>query len=214
MKRKNLVLSIKELFFSKRCPICNRISQKDKYICDDCYIELKRNGKIKNIENYYYLYYYDEKIKKIIVDFKLKNRKRLAVEIGSLINLPLKNLIAEKEIDIVLPVPISKGREKERGFNQVELLLDQCKIEYKKIVREKNTRHMYEIFDIKSRKENIYQAFKNIDLDLNGKTILIVDDIVTTGSTIREIKKEIKRSCIPKEIYVFSLAVSKRFKRS
>lgn len=71
---------------------------------------------------------------------------------------------------------------------------------------------MYELLDSESRKKNIYNAFKNRDLDLEGKNILIVDDIVTTGSTIREMIKEIEKIGSPNEIYIFSLAVSKIFK--
>lgn len=212
MKRKSLVQSIKELIFSQRCPICKKISQEENYICNECYIQLRKKGILKNQGNYYYLYYYNDEIKNLIADFKLKNRKKLAKEISSLMALPLKRVIAEKEIDIVLPVPISKEREKERGFNQVEELLDECRIRYKKIDREKDTKHMYELLDSKSRKKNIYNAFRNREIKLNDKNILIVDDIVTTGSTIREMIKEIKKSSSPKEIYIFSLAVSKIFK--
>lgn len=212
MIRRNLVQSISELIFSKRCPICKKISQSENYICNECYIELRKKGKIKNIGRYYYLYYYDEKLKNLIADFKLKNRKNLAREIGMLMKRPLKDLILEKKVDMVLPVPISKARENERGFNQVELLLDECGIKYQKIKREKNTRHMYELFDSKSRRENIYNAFQSRELNFDGKIVLIVDDIVTTGSTIREMEKEIKKISSPKELYVFSLAISKGFK--
>ena len=85
------------------------------------------------------------------------------------------------------------------------------KIEYQKIERVKDTKHMYELLDSKSRKENIYNAFKNEKLNIEGKNILIVDDIVTTGSTIREIIKELKKMGKPKEIYVFSIAMAKSF---
>lgn len=142
----------------------------------------------------------------------MKNRRNLGYEIALLIKDPIKSLIKEKRIDIVLPVPISKERERERGFNQIEDLLDRCGIEYKRIIREKNTKHMYELLDSKDRKKNIYNAFKNRNLDINGKNVLIVDDIVTTGSTIKELVKEITKIASPESIYIFSLAVSKIFK--
>lgn len=212
MKKRNFVQNIKKLVFSQRCPICKKISQENNYICNECYFLLKRKGKIKNIKNYYYLYYYNEEIKSLIADFKLKNRRNLGYEIALLIKDPIKSLIKEKRIDIVLPVPISKERERERGFNQIEDLLDRCGIEYKRIIREKNTKHMYELLDSKDRKKNIYNAFKNRNLDINGKNVLIVDDIVTTGSTIKELVKEITKIASPESIYIFSLAVSKIFK--
>ena len=115
MIRRNFVQSIKNLVFSRRCPICKKISQENNYICNECYYLLKKKGKIKNIENYYYLYYYNEEIKRLIADFKLENRRGLGKEIAYLIKVPLKNLLLEKKIDVILPVPISKEREKERG---------------------------------------------------------------------------------------------------
>lgn len=212
MKIKKLVQSIKNLVFSQRCPICKKVSQENRYICDSCYRELKKKGELKNQKNYYYLYYYNEEIKSLIADFKLKNRKGLGAEIASLINKILRKLIEEKQIDIIIPVPISKKRERERGFNQVEELLDRCGIKYEKMYREKNTKHMYELLNRENRRENIFNAFKNRELNFDKKNILIVDDIVTTGSTIREMIKEIKKGSSPKNIYIFSLAVSKIFK--
>lgn len=212
MIRKKFVQSIKELIFSQRCPICLRSNSDSHYICFECYRDLKRKGSLKNIENYYYLYYYDESIKRLIADFKLKNRKSLGKEIALLMKKPLNSLIGEKNVDIVLPVPISKARERERGFNQVEELLEECEISYEKVYRDKNTEHMYKFLNEEKRKENIYKAFQNKGLDLNGKTILIVDDIVTTGSTIKEMIKELTKKSTPKQIYIFSFAVSKIFK--
>ena len=52
MIRRNFVQSIKNLVFSRRCPICKKISQENNYICNECYYLLKKKGKIKNIENY------------------------------------------------------------------------------------------------------------------------------------------------------------------
>ncbi|MCD7980130.1 MAG: ComF family protein, partial [Fusobacterium sp.] len=162
---------------------------------------------------YYFLYYYDKDIKKIITDYKLKNRKELSKEISILIKKPLKELIREKRINIVIPVPISRNRMRERGFNQVEKILKELKIDYKTMDRIRDTEHMYSILEEKKREENIKKAFKNDEINGSGKNILIIDDIVTTGSTIREVVKEIREKNSPKEIYVFSIAMSKFFKK-
>ncbi|WP_339967599.1 ComF family protein [Fusobacterium ulcerans] len=168
---------------------------------------------MKNIFNYYFLYYYDEDIKKIIADYKLKNRKGLSREISILIKKPLKELIQEKRINIVIPVPISRNRMRERGFNQIEEILEELDIDYKTMDRIKDTEHMYSILEEKKREENIKKAFKHNEVDADGKNILIIDDIVTTGSTIREVVKEIRKRSSPKEIYVFSIAMSRFFKK-
>lgn len=211
---KNLSQNFKRLFFSVKCSVCGKIIEdENQYICFQCFRLLKRKGEMKNISNYYFLYYYDDDIKKIITDYKLKNRRGLSKEISDLIKKPLKELIREKRITIVIPVPISKNRMKERGFNQIEEILKELKIDYKTIDRIKDTEHMYSLLEEKRREENIKKAFRNDEINADEKNILIVDDIVTTGSTIREVVKEIKRKSSPKEIYVFSLAMSKFFKK-
>lgn len=209
---KNLVQNFKKIIFSQRCPICNEEVSGKYYLCDSCYIRLRKKSKLKNQGNFYYCFYYDEDIKKVIADFKLNNRKNLGMEIASIIKRNLLFLIEAKKIDVVIPVPISKKRMNERGFNQVEVLLDCCHVKYEKIYREKDTEHMYKFLNVKERERNIKNVFKNKNLVIDNKNILIVDDIVTTGTTIKEIIKELCKSSIPKETYIFSIAISKIFK--
>ena len=111
-------------------------------------------------------------------------------------------MIEELDIDKIIPVPVSKKRFLERGFNQVE----------DKIYRIRDTEHMYKYQEYEKRKHNIAGVFDVSGLDLNGKNIMIVDDIVTTGSTTKEICKEINKKYRPKDIYIFSIAMSKGFK--
>lgn len=210
---KNFVQNIKNLIFSQKCSLCHKIHGSNTYICSECYEKLRKKWSIiKNIENFYFLCYYDPDVKTLIADFKLKNRKNLGREISFLMRKQLKELIKEKKIDVVLPVPISEERIRERGFNQVEELLDFCDIKYEKIKRAKNTKYMYGLNSEFERRKNIKSAFKNENVNILDKNILIVDDIVTTGSTIKEMIKEITKYEKPKDIYVFSIAISKSFK--
>lgn len=210
--KKSCVQSVRNLIFSKRCPICKRLVSGNNYICDSCYRVLRNKSSLKRLAdtNIYYVFFYDEKIRDLIADFKLKNRRALGDEIASLVGSEIKKLMREKEIDVVIPVPISKKREAERGFNQVEEILKSCKIEYKKIERVRDTEHMFFIKEERDRVKNVYGAFKN-RLDIEDKKVLVVDDIITTGSTMDEIKKEILKG-YPKEIYVFCIAISKHYK--
>ena len=209
---KNLVHSFKTLLFSRKCPICDKETKGNYYICDNCYMNLRKKGTIKNKRNYYYLYLYDDEIKKLIADYKLNNRRHIAVELKTLIYRQLTLLIKKLEIDTIIPVPISNKRLLERGFNQVEEILDRCHIKYDKIYRIRDTEHMYKYLDYEKRKNNIAGVFNVGGLALDGKNIMIVDDIVTTGSTTKEICREINQNYKPKKIYIFSIAMSKGFK--
>jgi ComF family protein len=95
-------------------------------------------------------------------------------------------------IDIIVPVPISKGNLKQRGFNQSELLAKQISKVVKRrmyphlLRRIKETPSQRELTR-EERVENLLCAFEVTDPALvKGKNVLLVDDVYTTGSTIRE----------------------------
>ncbi|MDR3259125.1 MAG: ComF family protein [Fusobacteriaceae bacterium] len=209
--KKLILQKIKDFLFSRKCSVCGRIVEDTgKYICKNCFNILRKKAQLKNSGDYYYLFYYEKDIKNIIAQFKFENRKNLSEELALLTKTAISQLIKEKNIDIVIPVPISKKRYRERGFNQVEELLDKLKIKYYSIEKTRDTKHMYELLDEEDRKKNIENAFKS-KINIDNKNILIVDDIVTTGRTIKEIINELKKNSKPSNILVFSLAMSKVF---
>jgi competence protein ComFC len=121
-------------------------------------------------------------------------------------------ILNKKNIDIIIPVPISNNRIRERGFNQVEEILKKLNIKYLKAKRIKNTKKMSKILNEKERKENIKNAFK-VEGRLQNKTILIVDDVITTGSTINELINTINKKYRIKEVYIFTLSITKTAKK-
>ena len=72
---------------------------------------------------------------------------------------------------------------------------------------------MFQILEEKKRDENIKNSFCiTTDADLNNRSILLFDDIVTTGSTLREIKKELQKVYSVKKIIVLTLAAAREIK--
>lgn len=211
LKLKELIKkSLKFLLFDNKCSYCCKKLDREGYICSKCLEKLKRGAFLKNKDEFYYLYIYEKSIRQIISDYKLRNRKNLVKDIAFIMKKPIFQLIEIEKIDVVIPVPISKERELERGFNQIEYLLDCLNIKYKKIKRIKNTKHMYSLKDNKKREKNVDKAFKN-NLKLDNKNVLIVDDIVTSGATIYSISEELKKNNENINIKVFSIAVARHF---
>ncbi len=69
---------------------------------------------------------------------------------------------------------------------------------------------MYSMEDYQKRKKNVENVF-SIDLNLSNKKILLVDDIVTSGATVKSIIKEIEKSNENTNIKIFSIAISRKF---
>lgn len=205
---KNSIQSIGSFIFDSQCPVCKEKSgDKDLYLCYNCLQVLKRNSSLKKVDNLYYIWEYREKFRELILSYKGVGIKKIAVIIGELIREQLFHVVYEEGVDIIIPVPINRRRKNDRGFNQVEEVLSYLNYSYLNIKRVKNTKKMSKILNEDSRNKNIKSSFK-VEEDLNNKTILILDDIVTTGSTIKEITKEIRKKNKPKKIIIFSLSIS------
>ena len=202
--------NLRFLLFDNTCSYCHKKLDREGYICSKCLEKLKKEAFLKNKENFYYIFIYEKAIRQIISDYKLRNRKDIAKDIAFLIKKPIFQLIEREKIDIIIPVPISDERMLERGFNQIEYLLDLLSVNYKKIQRIKDTKHMYSLKDVKKRAKNVKNVFKN-KLNLTDKNVLIVDDVVTSGATIRSICEELEKTNENINIKVFSIAMARHF---
>lgn len=117
------------------------------------------------------------------------------------------------EVDLVLPVPLHKKRLRHRGFNQSALLarhvakrisiplITDC------LVRVKDTVPQVGLH-AKERKKNIKNAFEVRNKCIEAKRLMLIDDVFTTGATVRECSKVLKKAGA-KDIYVVTLAHGK-----
>jgi len=155
---------------------------------------------------------YDNKVlQKAIKGLKYKHAHDIARCLSKvLFNFFSKQKISNKDI-LIIPVPLHKKRLRERGFNQAELL---CQ-EFVKmgspmarsgtLVRNKYTKPQAKLKE-KARKKNIVDAFTCSDPKaIRDKTVILVDDVITTGSTLNECARVLKNAGA-REVWGLALA--------
>ncbi|MCQ6278684.1 ComF family protein [Bacillus sp. EB600] len=175
------------------CRICSRpFSQLDVQfrhgdLCNDCVRweeDPEWSGYLdKNVS----LFHYNDFLKEVIARYKFRGDYLIAKVFAE----QMKSELALLDYDFLVPIPLSEERLYERGFNQAEALLAESGYTPTSLL----TRIHSEKQSKKSRNERIHvpQVFQvSEDRELNGKLILLVDDIYTTGSTLRHAAKVLK----------------------
>lgn len=220
---------LKRLLFPKFCLGCGFIGV---YICPNCQKNLKKIIKDKcfycglssayglthpaclkkdGVDGLISIYYYDNLLKKIIKSIKYRgvylalNELIMTVDYEAIAKI--KKLVDNQTI--IQPIPLHFQKEKERGFNQVKPVADflgrflHLQVgDY--IQRRRATLSQAQIKEKVDRIRNIAGAF-GIKKAVAGRNFLLIDDVVTTGATIKEATRIIKRAGAGK-VYVFTLA--------
>ena len=168
----------------------------------------------KHFENHYYIFKYDNLIRKLIIDYKFNEKPYLYRSFLEFLNNYQKEYIQFKIYDIIIPVPISKKRKKERGYNQSLLIArkisskEKIKLGDKVISKVKNNNTQSKL-NKEERAENVKNVYKiTSNKEIINKNILLIDDIYTTGSTADAVTKAILQTGV-KGVYFLSLCTGK-----
>lgn len=157
---------------------------------------------------------YKDLICEVIHNFKYNGKKYLAQHLALFMAETFKKM--EKEIlkvDMIVPVPLHKSKQKERGFNQAELLARELSkillidLNINNLKRVKKTKTQTKL-NFSERQENLKDAFIVEDkTEFKNKVLLLIDDVLTTGSTTNNCAKLLKE-CGAKAVYVLTLATT------
>jgi len=116
------------------------------------------------------------------------------------------------QTDVIIPVPLHRDRERERGFNQASVLarelsgLSELPLDEHSVVRRLHTERHRAGMDAKARRQSVANAFAIRHSDLiKGKRVLLIDDVFTTGATVSACAEALKQSGV-EDVFVLTIA--------
>jgi len=195
------------LIYPKVCYACGNVLLSDEeVVCTFCLYELPETnfhndndnklsqifwGRVR-LEGVTALFYYQKgsKVQRLIHEFKYRGKREIGVFTGKLLAGRLKEASNWKDIDVVLPVPLHPKKVRQRGFNQSEYFAIGISeglgigLSVNNLVRQFHS-------ESQTRKSK-FMRWKNVETvyevkkpgAIKGKNLLLVDDVITTGSTI------------------------------
>jgi len=198
---------ILELFFPSLCLTCGeRLISQEKYLCFNCWHDLPVTNFHNNTDNKvaqlfwgrveielatsFFSYKKGSKYQQLIHFIKYKGLKELGFETGRKFGFSLNESESFRDVDVIVPVPLHPKKEKKRGYNQSEWIAKGIADVLDKPVSGKNM--FRRIHTSTQTRKNRFDRWQNVEgifgihspEELKGKHILLIDDVITTGSTL------------------------------
>ncbi len=213
----NYLIPLKDFFFPPLCFSCQRrLEDTESRVCTSCWQKIRtvnrddytvrilrdRFSDEGSIDEFYSCYYFEEQgvFQRIVHSLKYDAITLFGVEFGRRIGVLLKQEVDVQCIDVILPVPLHRLKFRERGYNQSDYLCWGISAEIGRpaeltlIQRRKNTVSQTHL-NADERRKNVGDAFEIRPARygfVEGKTFLVVDDVITTGSTIQALARVLK----------------------
>ena len=201
------VSDVLELLFPSLCITCGeRLITQERYLCFNCWSDLPQThfhtdpenkvaqlfwGRVK-VENAtaFFSYKKGSNYQQLIHFMKYRGLKELGFETGLRFGHILNESESFKTVDLIVPVPLHPKKEKKRGYNQCNWIAEGIGRSMEKEVVNDNL--FRKIFTTTQTRKNRYERWQNVEgifgihqpEAFRGKHILLVDDVVTTGSTL------------------------------
>ncbi len=203
------------LFYPRLCNGCKKaLIQDEECLCSFCRYELPQTNFHKerenpmsqvfwgrvDIETATALFYFQKggKVQNIVHQFKYKGKTEVGIYLGKILGRQLKSHPVWEPIDVIVPVPLHEKKQYKRGFNQSEVFGRGISTLFNRPVETNNLQRITRT-DTQTRKgrfkrwENVETVFQVKKPDsFRGRNILLIDDVVTTGSTLEACARKLK----------------------
>lgn len=220
---------IKGIFFPQRCEICGSIKPLNMPCCDKCGIDsnaisasacpdcghekcMCQSGANVHLPHFTAVYYYQGQIKRSLLSFKFSGDSIYGNIFGKAMADRIAEVYSDVAFDGICFVPMTKKAVRVRGYNQSELLASEISsrlnIPLMPILKKTRDSQNQKQLNSTERYKNIKDSFALIgNCNIEGKTLLLCDDIKTTGSTLRECCDTLLK-CGAKDVYCICLALT------
>lgn len=207
---------ILSLIYPPKCVFCGTVIDKSD-ICEECKKTLPFTKgdsiyqKFPFVDKCISPLYYKDYVRRAVLRFKFAGCSCYSRRLGGIMSECAENNLDCGSIDMISCIPLSRKRMHDRGYNQAELLAKEIskKVGVEYLPTLKKIRHntaQSTIKDSKQRAANVIGAYRVVDAEkVKGKYILLVDDVVTTGSTVSECARILKKTGA-KAVYCVTLA--------
>ena len=207
---KNAIKTLLYLIYPKRCNLCGEVIRIEETRCSECASAQRISGEIcekcgreketctckkdkfsPKYKAFCAPYYYSGSIQRAVRRFKNYSFTELAPEMSREIAECVKSRFDGIEFDCVSSVPLTKKKLRSRGYNQSEILAKETAsllgVEYAPLLIKTLDTQPQRYSSGSVRRSNLYGAFELAEnVNPEGKTVLLIDDVKTTGSTLNE----------------------------
>ena len=214
----DLLNKLLRCFYPNKCLACKKVIGADIKLCDKCEKEYSPHPSSKLGDKYLiscaYSFYYEDKIKNTIWRFKFRNKLHYADQFTDYMLDCYNEYYFSSMIDYLVPVPMTEKKERERGYNQTvvlaEKLSSKCGVPWLRngLVKVRETSNQHLSLTLADRRKNVKGAYAASDIiDFKNKNIIIIDDVLTTGLTMYECAKMLKKAGAD-SVYGITIAAS------
>lgn len=205
------------LLFPRLCYACgNHLLRNEKLICTECLVQIPRTKyhleESNQVEQLFWgrcriekaaafsFYNRDSRIRKLIHNLKYKGIKEIGYDLGRIYGASLAGSDFLKDVDIIVPVPLHPSKKRVRGFNQSDIIAEGIS-ESTGLPVDYNSLKRVTVTETQTRRSR-YERWVNVDgifsitdySNILGKHVLLVDDVITTGSTIESCANELLKA--------------------
>ncbi len=205
------------LIYPHKCILCRKVLKyNEEHICKRCAEETpvlsKRTDGLSGIRLWTALWTYENNARQSLLRYKFRRKRSYGKHFGDLLAKKVEEDLGEC-FDVIVYVPVSFSRKLKRGYDQVHIIAKAAARHYgmkpKKVLKKiRNNAAQSSLKTVLERENNVRDAYRVTDPDLVlGKRVLLIDDIITTGATVKECAR-VLRAAGAKEVLCAAVAAT------